>query len=268
MRQDLAPGTVDLTAMLDHWVASGVVTADQAARLRADLGPIGRPPLAALPAPVRGTRREPSLAIEALGYLGSALIVVASVLLASEYWSGLTTAGHLLLVGTAGIGLLLGGIAVPERLGCRRRTAARSALAGLLRRDGRFSRRARRRGAGLTLPADGGIVLALVTVAALVAVAVLSRDLLVLALGGWGALQILPVAIHEWFPGQIAAAIALLAAGAVMVAAAIWVARHRAHPGGDRPDRDHAVIPSRAATLAAVAVAVVATTVVVVLGLT
>ena len=306
MRQHLAPG-VDL---LDRWVAEGVITTEQAARMRADLGPAARP-------------RDRSLAIEALAYLGSALMVVAALLLASEYWSSLTTAGHLVLLGlTAGV-LVLGGLAVPDRLGAvgvRLRAvlwlaacavtagflgvlgdealgwygqdlallvfAGTTVLAALLWwRSPTILQQAalvaglcgtagsaglgdhlpgvavwgvgavwfllgwvglvRPRwtasllggialliGAGLTTPTSGGIVLGLATAAALVVIAVRSHDLVVLGLGGWGALQFVPIAVNQWFPGQLAVAIALLVVGAVLVTAALWVARRRAHTGG------------------------------------
>jgi hypothetical protein len=95
---------------------------------------------------------------------------------------------------------------------------------------------------------------------------VLARDLLVLALGAWGALQFLPMAINEWFPGEIAAAVALLAA-------ACWSRRQSGSPvqrgvasqtGAAR--RDYGVIPAEIARLTSVAVAVAVTTAIIVLG--
>jgi uncharacterized membrane protein len=56
-------------------------------------------------------------------------------------------------------------------------------------------------GALMTLPADAGMVLALCTVVAVVVLAVIGRDLLLLAVGALGALTTLPVVVNEWFPG-------------------------------------------------------------------
>ena len=124
-------------------------------------------------------------------------------------------------------------------------------------------------GPGMTMPADGGIVLALCTVTALITLSVLARDLLVLALGAWGALQFLPIAISEWFPGEVAAAVALLIAGGVLVSAAIWIARRRGvSPPAGAARRDYAVLPVRVARIASAVVALTVTAVVVVLGTT
>jgi len=117
MRHSLAPRPADLPTLLEHWVAAGVITPEQAARMRADVGPAG-PSAPTMPAASPETdHRQASLAIEALGYLGSVLIVVASLLLASEYWADLSTVGQLIVVGGAAVALLLAGFAVPERLG-------------------------------------------------------------------------------------------------------------------------------------------------------
>jgi hypothetical protein len=82
-------------------------------------------------------------------------------------------------------------------------------------------------GAMTTMGTDPGRVLALVTVVALVVVAVVLRDLVLLAVAAIGALQVLPVLVNEWFPGALAAPIVLLLLGAGLVAAAVWTARRR-----------------------------------------
>jgi hypothetical protein len=366
MRQQPAHAPADLPDLVDHWEATGVITPEQAARMRADLGlPESGPAfLPVLTEPPRKERPQASLAIEALGYLGSVLIVVASALLASEYWNDLATAGHLLIVGSAAVLLLLAGFAVPDRLGppgqrmhavlwlgatvaaagfvgvfgnevldwheedlallvfaatavlaavlwwrlptVVQQVAVVAGLAGTAASAAAQFHSAqdyqpglavwgvgaiwfvlgwggvvRPRwtalllggivllvGSGLTMSTDGGVVLALVTVAAMVTLAVLSRDLLVLVVGAWGALQTLPSAINTWFPGQLAAAAALLVAGTGLVTAAIWIARRREEPAEApaKASREYAAIPARAAVLASAGIAATVAIVVVALG--
>ncbi|MFI7063578.1 DUF2157 domain-containing protein [Kribbella sp. NPDC050124] len=357
MRKSAVSGPAELPALLDRWVTAGVITPAQAERMRAD---IPHSP------PASGEHRQTSLAVEALGYVGSVLIVVASLLLASQYWNDLSTAGHLTVVGVAAGALLLAGFAVPERLGpaglrmhavlwlgatvstagflglfgdevlgwqdddlallvfagaaavaallwwrlptSLQQAALFAALAGtagsaaaqfqasegelpgvavwgvgaiwfLLGWGGVVRPRwsallyggiGLTIGAGMTMPADGGLVLALTTSAALIALAVLARDLLVLALGGWGAVQFLPIAVNEWFPGELTAALGLLAAGGVLVAIAIWIARRRdGRPPADvAPRQEYGVLPAWVAWTASGGVAVAVTAVVIALGTT
>ncbi|TCM50573.1 HAD family hydrolase [Kribbella sp. VKM Ac-2568] len=80
-------------------------------------------------------------------------------------------------------------------------------------------------GIGLTLPQDIGILLGLATIAGLLIYAVQIWDLLLILIGIAGALQILPIAVTQWFPGRPAAPIALLIGGAALVGAAIAIAR-------------------------------------------
>jgi uncharacterized membrane protein len=80
-------------------------------------------------------------------------------------------------------------------------------------------------GALITLPADAGMVLALSTVVAVVVLAVVVRDLLLLAVGAVGALNVLPVVVNEWFPGELAAPLVLLVVGALLVTAAVYTAK-------------------------------------------
>ncbi|MGH3465749.1 MAG: DUF2157 domain-containing protein [Kribbellaceae bacterium] len=331
MRQQPSYGPADLPALLDHWVAAGVITPEQAARMRADL-----------PLPRRPSERT-SLVIEALGYLGGVIILIALALLAQQYWPELSTTARLVIVAGAAVFLLVGGFAVPARLGPAGRrlhamlwlagTVATAGFLGLFGHDVLVLRgedlalltvggtallaavlwwrlptvvqqaamvgtlagtagvatlqvgaaadelsgvaawgvgvgwfllgwggvlRPRRValalgalvmviGSGFTMSADAGIVLALGTVAAIVVVAVLFRDLVLLAVGAWGALQTLPTAVGEWFPGELAAAMALLVTGALLVLAAVSTARrsragHRPRMSGD-PGRTARRIP-------------------------
>ncbi|TCC24762.1 hypothetical protein [Kribbella speibonae] len=80
-------------------------------------------------------------------------------------------------------------------------------------------------GALMTLPADAGMVLALCTVVAVVVPAVVFGDLLLLAVGALGAVNILPVVVNEWFPGDLAAPLVLLVVGALLVTTAVHTAR-------------------------------------------
>ncbi len=82
-------------------------------------------------------------------------------------------------------------------------------------------------GAMTTIPTHAGIVLALVTAVAVVATAVLFRDLLLLAVGAFGTLLVLPSSVIELFPGDLAAPIALLVVGALLVGAGLFIARRR-----------------------------------------
>lgn len=89
---------------LGRWVAAGLIDADQAARIeaaeRAD-----RP---------RGTRdgRTP-LVVEALGYLGGALAVIAGFLAVNEFWPDIPTVAELAFAAAGAAVLLLTGAAVP-----------------------------------------------------------------------------------------------------------------------------------------------------------
>jgi hypothetical protein len=77
-----------------------------------------------------------------------------------------------------------------------------------------------------TTPGDAGLVLALVTAGALVAVAVALRDLVLMAVGALGLFQAVPGAIAVWFPDTVAAPIVLLAVGLALVLLAVRTGRH------------------------------------------
>jgi hypothetical protein len=83
-------------------------------------------------------------------------------------------------------------------------------------------------GAMMTLSAgDWGYVFALSIVAALLALGVLLGNLLVLAIAAIGALQVLPATVMHFFPGALAAPLALLAAGLLLIGGALYATRHR-----------------------------------------
>lgn len=93
---------------LAAWVRDGVdrdlITEEQAARLVAWIDG------AAAPAATKPRAR--GVLVEAVAYLGGAIVVTSSILLGSLVWSDLADAGRLALIGTATIGLVAGGEAV------------------------------------------------------------------------------------------------------------------------------------------------------------
>ncbi|MBL0886927.1 DUF2157 domain-containing protein [Myceligenerans indicum] len=96
-------------ARLAEWAAAGIITRDQADLIAAhELAQAER-----RPAP----RGGPSLLAEALGYVGGVVILVAAVLLATEFWEQLGTGGRLVVVGAAAGTMLVAGVAVPRRAG-------------------------------------------------------------------------------------------------------------------------------------------------------
>jgi hypothetical protein len=369
MRQQLPYGPADLPALLDHWVAAGVITDVQAARMRTDLGLLTPAPnLTVLPVRAPQPVRTP-LVVEALGYLGGVIILVASILLTAQYWSDLATWAHLSIVAIAALVLVLSGLAVPERLGMpgrrlravlwfaatgataaffallawesfdwhaedvaqlstagaavlaaalwwRRRSSILQQLAligtlagtaaaataqlhptggqlpgvavwgvgavwfllgwgGLLRPQRvalAFGAIGLLVGSAITMLGDeglndAGIAFALLTVVAIVAAAVLFRDLVLLAIGAWGALQTLPSAIGEWFPNELAAPLVLLGVGALLVAGALYIARRRTHTESGPPAHDYSSGPVRIAVGSAAGVAAAVTAFVLVAGL-
>ena len=85
-------------------------------------------------------------------------------------------------------------------------------------------------GAQATMSTGWGHVVALGTVTGLVGVAVLIGNLVVLGIGAVGMLMIIPETMEYYFPGALAAPLALLAAGVLLVAAALLTARRRSEP--------------------------------------
>ncbi|TDO48353.1 putative membrane protein DUF2157 [Kribbella sp. VKM Ac-2571] len=146
-----------------------------------------------------------------------AAFFVATMVTAGAAVAQLTSSPHVPGLAVWGIGViwfLLGWLGTVKP---RRPVLALAAIAALI-------------GAAMTLPADAGMVLALCTVVALVVVAVVIHDLLLLAVGAVGALNILPAVVNEWFPGDLAAPLVLLGVGALLVTAAVYTAnRPRTH---------------------------------------
>jgi hypothetical protein len=111
-------------------------------------------------------------------------------------------------------------------------------------------------GATITLsPHDWGYVFALTTVAALVSLAVLLGDLLMLGIAAVGALQLLPATVMHFFPGALTAPLALLAAGLLLLAAALYTRQRRARRTSRRTFRHQVGGPTAALAIAAAAAA-------------
>jgi hypothetical protein len=104
-----------------------------------------------------------------------------------------------------------------------------------------------------------GSVLAVTTVAVLVAAAVLIRDLVLLGVTAVGTLTVLPVVIARFFPGVLAAALVLLIVGLLLLAAAVVTARRRRGARIRPPRRDWSSGPPAVAVAVAAVIAVATT---------
>ena len=355
---ELGP-SVPLTSLLETWVADQLITPEQADRILVRGQVTVQAPLPEQQRPARS-----SVVIEALGYLGGVIILVASILVASLYWDQVATTARLVILGSVAGLLLAAGSAVPERLedvGVRLRSVllllSTGALAGFLAVLGAdalemadqdvfllisagatvyaiglwlmsenlvqqlavmlgvmltaaaltneldvsqalpgvavwgvaliwvvlgwggvleprrfvmvFGAGGMFVGAMTTIPTNAGNVLALLTAAAVVTSAVLFRDLLLLAVGAFGTLLVLPAVITEWFPGRLAAPIAMLAVGAALVGAALFVARRRhTQPAPSVPIHDFSVGTPAVAMWTAGVVGVAVTAVIVAVAVT
>ncbi len=103
-------GSADIEPLLGRWLSTGIITDEQAERIRADMiSESGRPPVQ----PAGGN----PLVIEAMGYLGGAIVLVALGLVTGEVWSELNLAGRLSLSGGVTALLLVAGAAVPRDAG-------------------------------------------------------------------------------------------------------------------------------------------------------
>lgn len=143
-----------------------------------------------------------------------AVFFVATMVAGAAAVAEFTSGPHLPGLAVWGIGAAWFLLGLRGRLAPRRPVLALAACATLV-------------GAVMTLPADAGAVLALCTVAAVVVVAVIVRDLLLLAVGAVGALNILPAVVTQWFPGALAAPLVLLVAGGLLVMGAVYTATVR-----------------------------------------
>lgn len=85
-------------------------------------------------------------------------------------------------------------------------------------------------GASVTQLTDWGRVLAVVTVLGLVALALRVRELALLAVAALGMFIVFPNVLMSWFPGAVAAPLALLLAGSLLVLAALRATRRDDSP--------------------------------------
>jgi len=116
----------EVSAAIERWVTDGIITAEQATRMRADLTTSLTEPLTDLqavppggslvPASVPRTSRA-ALVTEALGYLGGVIILVALGLVVGNVWDELTVGVRLTIVAVAALLLLVAGALIPARLG-------------------------------------------------------------------------------------------------------------------------------------------------------
>lgn len=146
-----------------------------------------------------------------------ATFIVTTIFTAGAAAAQLTTNPHLPGLAVWGTGVMWFLLGTRGQVKPRRPVLALAATAALV-------------GTAMTLPADAGMVLALCTVVAVVVAAVVVRDLLLLAVAAVGALNILPAAVNQWFPGHLAAPLVLLVVGALLVVAAVYTAIFRGKP--------------------------------------
>ena len=82
-------------------------------------------------------------------------------------------------------------------------------------------------GAQLTMQVAGGHVLAIGTVAGLLAAGVLLRQAWLVALGAVGVLIVIPQTTSRYLPTSAAAPVAIFVTGVVLLGSAVWLARRR-----------------------------------------
>ncbi len=120
----------ELHALLQGWHDRGLLDDYEIARIEAaelhgrhalpEFAPPGAPQAALVAAPVappEAPRHGGPTVAEALGYAGAALIAGATIVLVSQFWHDLATAGRVTLLGAAAGLLLAAGLLMPERRG-------------------------------------------------------------------------------------------------------------------------------------------------------
>jgi Predicted membrane protein (DUF2157) len=105
----------DLYDLLGRWVADGLIDTGQAERIEAAeaarLSPASSGQAAAA-RPASGPGQRRALAVEALGYLGGALVLVAGFIAVGQLWPDITTNAELAFAAGGAIALLVAGAAI------------------------------------------------------------------------------------------------------------------------------------------------------------
>jgi hypothetical protein len=117
-------------------------------------------------------------------------------------------------------------------------------------------------GATFTMHHDAGVMATLLTAGLLIALSLLTRDPLVLAVGALGAFQVLLGAVTRWFPDSLVAPLLLVALGLGLVALAVLAVRRQPSRG----TATRAVLSRRVAVAAAVAVVIASAPAILLLG--
>lgn len=125
-RADPAKAKPDALELLDRWVSHGYISATQAELIR-DAEALDGLPRQRRPEEPHPSEHATSLVLEALGYLGGVLMVVASGLLVAQFWADLALAVRIALPAAVALVLLAAGLAVPRSLG-RQGSRVRSVL--------------------------------------------------------------------------------------------------------------------------------------------
>jgi Predicted membrane protein (DUF2157) len=88
-------------------------------------------------------------------------------------------------------------------------------------------------GATIAMSADNplGQVLALLTVAGLLAAGIAAHRVLLIAIGAAGTLFVIPATANRYLPGSLAAPLAVATVGIVLLTIAMWLARQRRRAG-------------------------------------
>lgn len=121
-----APPSASVGALLDRWVAQGLLTADQADAIRRaeQAAPSLPPPVltarAGLPAPTAGDgglarRRRWAVAAEGMGYLGGLLVIAALISALGTNWESWPTAVHVGIGAAAALLLFGAGFVLRDR---------------------------------------------------------------------------------------------------------------------------------------------------------
>ncbi len=154
----------------------------------------------------------------------SAVVAALSVALGSgvaAHLGGSTALAGLAIWGLGAVWLLLGWA---ERVGPRSTTDLLGGLVVTI-------------GAALTLDTDAGAALGAATAAGLVCIGMRLRALVLLGAGSLATLIVVPSVVQRYFPDALAAPLALLVAGVVLVVAALSTVSRRGPSSLSRPPR-------------------------------